>query len=285
MNENIEEINEIRSKMLFFGYSAKNLDSIAAAFEVRFEREPPAFLAKSPFGIHGCSKNKKKLIVSKKHGAANVILVSMIYTRPELENAIFALGETNQKIYVARRKAAELQQRKEEVATLTYEKHCTYCGQKYNVNVDSPKPTCGKNSCIIKHKEYLGMKRKPEKKEIKTKDVQKEKDYKLPDFNLDDPGHNSLQGYIYCVRAENGLCKIGRSSDPEYRFQNLITMSPVDLFLDHTIFSDNYVLAESYIHSELKPYRHHGEWFDLPDSVYNWIISLDNYELDEPTGG
>lgn len=285
MDKNLEELQEIRKQMVFFGYNSTDLDFIAIKFEERFEKKPPAFLAKSPFGLSGTMENKKKLVVSQNHGAANAVLVALHLSRAELENAIFALGETSQKVYVSRRKAIELQARKEEDATLTYEKHCPSCGKKYTVNANSPRPTCGQASCIVKYKESMRLQRRP-KQESAPKEPKSvaSKDVNMPEFNLDNPSHNTLQGYVYCVSAENGLCKIGRSDNPEKRFADLVTMSPVDLFLDHTVFSDNYVLAEAYVHDELKAYRHHGEWFDLPDRLHEWFLALDNYELDAPSG-
>jgi len=280
--QQIEDLQELRARMIFQGYNSRNLDAISMKYQERFNLLPLAFLARSPFGITGSIENKKNLVVSKKHGAANTILVSTLLNRGELENTILALGETSQKIYVARHKAIELQQKKEEAQISNYEKHCTYCGKKYIVDINISKPTCGAASCIIKHKEYLGMKREIQSSNPPKQQESVTKETPLPEFSLDDPSHNTLQGYIYCVRAVNGLCKIGRSSNPEERFSSLITMSPVDLFLEHTVFSDNYVLAEAFLHDELKAYRHHGEWFDLPDSIYNWIMSLDNYDLDTP---
>lgn len=283
MSRDVEEMKELRSKMIFFGYASKDLDAISEAYTKRFEQKPPAFLAKSPFDIYGNIDNKRKLVVSEKYGAANIILVAKMLDRAGLENTIYLLGETNQKIYVSRRKAVELQEKKEEAQTLTYEKHCAYCGIKYITLAGSPAQTCGRPKCNIKHEEHIELQRKlVRESNARSKAAEKIENPKvvLPDFSLDNPANSSLQGYIYCVRAENGFCKIGRSSDVEDRFATLVTMSPINLYLEHTVFSDNYVLAESYIHDELKAYRHHGEWFDLPESVFKWVKSLDNYELD-----
>ena len=277
-----ETIHKLRSKMKFFGYRSKNLDAIELAFSSRFGNKPKAYMARSPFMIRGRKENRKKLIISQKHCGANAVFVPLILGKIELEETILALGEVQKTIYVDRRKienAAKLAEIQAANRVATYKKHCQHCGKIYETGVVRPAPHCGSAICHIRHKEYLAIlkERRAESKEKAAHSVI-EKD--LPSFSLENPAHNTLQGYVYFIQAENGLVKIGRSDDVEKRFSALRTMSPIPVVLLHTVFSDNYVLAESYIHQELDRYRHHGEWFDLPENIIEWSQSLDNYDLD-----
>lgn len=285
MNTN-QTLSELREKMIFMGYApvdgSFNLNAIAEKYQLRYEKEPLAFMARSPFGVRGSIENRRKLVISQKHCGANTLLVPLILGKEELEYTIMALGEVHQKIYVDRRKAEkdiELSDAQNEAARRTFSKHCPYCGIRYIADVASPEPSCGGFSCREKHREHIAL-----QKEMRSKSMDKAKSQErvsMPDFDMDTPGGSTLQGYVYCIRAENGLCKIGRSNDVENRFGSIVTASPVNVYLEHTVFSDNYVLAESYIHARLDQYRHHGEWFNLPEEVFDWFMSLDNYDLDD----
>jgi len=278
-----EELQQLRNKMIFQAYGTKDLDVIERAFHNKYNHRPDAYMSRSPFGVRGNVENRRKLVLSNKHCGANVIFVPLKMNKKQLEETIMILGDVKQMIYVDRRKIEkhiELAEKKQE-AHRTYVRHCPYCGTKYITDVVNPKPSCGSFMCKQKHSEHTEIEKELRKrsKEIGQQSKVK-KTTTMPTIELDSPAHNTLQGYVYCVRAENGLCKIGRSDDVENRFANLVTMSPVSVWLEHTVFSDNYVLAESYAHLELAEYRHHGEWFNLPDEVREWFLSLDNYDLD-----
>jgi len=281
------DIQELRSKMVFHAYDSKDLDAIETAFIKRFGGTPKAFMTRSPFMIRGRIENKKKLVLSSKHCGYNSVFVPLILDKESLERTIHALGEVSRMVYVDRRKIdadIRVSQANKENQRRTYEKHCTYCGKKYMTDVVNPTPTCGSSICAIRHKEYLEVRKELNAKSAKIGKASKiDKSTRMPEINLDSPSNTTFQGYVYCIRAENGLFKIGRSDDVEHRFASLRTMSPVDVYLEHTVFSDNYVMAEEYAHKELDQYRHHGEWFDLPENIYNWFISLDNYDLDIPS--
>lgn len=284
-----QSLSELREKMLFRGYATLNLDAIEAAYHSKYGKTPEAYMTRSPFGISGNIDNRRKLVLSEKHCGANAVFVPTVLNKQELEFTIMALGETRQKIFVDRRKAeknAELIEAIVENDRKTYSRHCPYCGALYITNVVKPEPSCGALGCKSRHAEHLEMQREERRKSQEfaashskmtiTKSVSS-----VPDFSLDDPASATLQGYVYCIRAENGLCKIGRSSDVEHRFGSIVTASPVNVYLEHTVFSDNYVLAESHAHKELERYHHHGEWYQLPDEVYSWFLSLDHYDLDD----
>jgi hypothetical protein len=287
MNGNRELLRELRSKMMFHAYHSNNLNDIAGAFQDRYDRPPKAFMVKAPYGLFGKQEYLKLLVTYSKCGA-NSVQVPLLLSKQELENTIAQLGEVRRVAYVNRRtreKQIELTEHKEKMDRHNYERHCAYCGDIFITDISSNKRYCDKIECWDKHEDYMLARRnaKTYRKVGNPKQVESPKPITvdmLPDFDLDDPSHDSLQGYVYLIRAENGLCKVGRSSDVENRFGTLVTMSPVPLYLEHTVFSDNYVAAEDYAHTELKEYRHHGEWFDLPQSVYEWFLGLDNYDLD-----
>lgn len=281
----MDDIRTLRNKMQFYAYKAGNLDEIETLFANRFQRKPDAFMVRSPFGITGRTANLKKLVVSQKHCGNNAVFVPLHLNKSELENAILALGEVHHMIYADRRKlekAAEIAEINQENERRTYSRHCTYCGKKYITNTVRPDPHCGNSLCNLRHQEHLELQRE-------LRNLSREKATKAvvsvsstPTIvEMDDPTTNTLQGYVYCIRAENGLCKIGRSSNVENRFSTVVGASPVAVYLEHTVFSNNYVLAESTAHNELARYRHHGEWFDLPEDVFNWFLALDNYDLDD----
>lgn len=276
---------EIRNKMHFYGYGSKNLDVVSEAHEARYGHLPKAYMARSPFGLLGKQSNLKKLVISQKHCGANAVFVPLYMDKRELQEAILALGETQRRIYVDRRK-----QEKEQALTAaiaanknrTFSKHCPHCGTRYIADVIKPPPHCGSPSCDKEHAQYLElqkkMKRQSSERAAAAKTSRRES---MPSIELDSPQHSTLQGYVYCIRAENGLCKIGRSDNVSNRFNEIKGMSPIGVYMEHAVFSDNYVLAERYTHDTLADYRHHGEWFDLPENILDWFISLDNYELDD----
>lgn len=282
--DNGERLRNLRAKLCFHGYASKNLDWVAAMFFERFQKAPKAFMSRSPFGITGKMDYLRMLVISDRCGA-NAIYVPYHLDKQELEDILMQIGDVHRAaVYdrtVAIREAAKLIRQQEAIAVSGYEHHCTYCGRRMVSDFDSIRKYCDSDECIEKHKEFLRRQQDERaKREPKPKKESEEKIMTMPDFNLDDPKHDSLQGYVYLIRAENGLCKIGRSCDPSGRYGEVATYSPIPVYLEHTVFSDNYVLAEAYAHEELARYRHHGEWFDLPDDIYGWFLGLENFGLD-----
>ena len=70
---------------------------------------------------------------------------------------------------------------------------------------------------------------------------------------------------VYLVRAENGLTKVGHSSNVEHRLQGLVTGSPIILTLSHVIETDRHKEIEHVLHQRFAAQRRHGEWFELSD--------------------
>lgn len=69
--------------------------------------------------------------------------------------------------------------------------------------------------------------------------------------------------YIYLVRAENGLIKIGYSEDVQRRFNLLNTSSPVALELLWFLKSARARAIEAKLHNLYASKRIRGEWFAL----------------------
>jgi hypothetical protein len=70
-------------------------------------------------------------------------------------------------------------------------------------------------------------------------------------------------GYVYALRADNGLVKIGRTVDIEQRLKTLHTMLPYELELLHLLPSSSIDELECYLHRYFREKRVKGEWFRL----------------------
>lgn len=70
-------------------------------------------------------------------------------------------------------------------------------------------------------------------------------------------------GYVYLVKAENGLYKIGKSKNVAQRFKSLKTASPVKLELFLTFQTSDMTQAEEMLHFIFSEFREIGEWFRL----------------------
>ncbi len=79
-------------------------------------------------------------------------------------------------------------------------------------------------------------------------------------------------GYVYFIKADNGLIKIGRTQNIGQRMKELKTMSPEKLTLFHSVKCINYIEAEKKAHFIFDVYRVHGEWFDVPELFQNEIL-------------
>lgn len=83
--------------------------------------------------------------------------------------------------------------------------------------------------------------------------------------------------YIYLVKEEHGLTKIGYSSDIKQRFTSLRSGSPYEMELLHC---KRILIAEEIenaLHKLFKDKRKRGEWFDLDDKDIEKIHILLDY--------
>jgi len=80
--------------------------------------------------------------------------------------------------------------------------------------------------------------------------------------------------YLYLIRAENGLYKIGRSANPVSRYKSILNQSPTGLSLVSTFRFQRADIIEGRLHQLYNEKRSHGEWFDLTESDITKIMQL-----------
>lgn len=84
------------------------------------------------------------------------------------------------------------------------------------------------------------------------------------------------EGYVYLLQdISTGLCKIGRTKNPNERISNIQVGNPTFYRLLNLIKCKNYFSGEKYLHLILKKYRKRGEWFLLPEEVQEWLKLFD----------
>lgn len=77
---------------------------------------------------------------------------------------------------------------------------------------------------------------------------------------------------VYFVEAETiGLIKIGRASDMDERMRALRIGSPDKLTLLGVVRRANAAALESQLHARFAADRHHGEWFNPSDALFDYI--------------
>ena len=81
-------------------------------------------------------------------------------------------------------------------------------------------------------------------------------------------------GFVYLLKGENGLYKIGRSKVPDVRI-NTITkaIAPFDIKTVHTAFYPDCYKAESDLHKLFANKRVRGEWFELSNEDIVAIVT------------
>lgn len=79
------------------------------------------------------------------------------------------------------------------------------------------------------------------------------------------------RGYVYLVRADNGLYKIGKTKTIEPRIKALTIELPYGLEVIHTIATGDMNALESRFHNIFSEKRVRGEWFRLDDDDVKYI--------------
>src|SRR5271170_4204682 len=78
------------------------------------------------------------------------------------------------------------------------------------------------------------------------------------------PQGGDIAGFVYVIgNAGAGMYKIGCAVNPESRLQRLQGSSPLLLTLVVKKHFDRMVTAERAVHTLLRQFRRHGEWFAL----------------------
>lgn len=85
--------------------------------------------------------------------------------------------------------------------------------------------------------------------------------------------------FVYLIRAENGLVKIGITINVEQRFRTLDTSCPVEIALIGVLHSDEAIVVEAELHERFEDRRVKGEWFALSSQEIAWIKQT--YGFDE----
>jgi len=76
---------------------------------------------------------------------------------------------------------------------------------------------------------------------------------------------------LYLIKADNGLIKIGVSTNAERRLAQIAGMSPINVKLIATGQDD---IHEETLHSLLADRCVHGEWFDLTPAIIDTIVHV-----------
>lgn len=74
-----------------------------------------------------------------------------------------------------------------------------------------------------------------------------------------------VQGYVYILKADFGVYKIGRTKDLERRLRDF-RIFPKEFELVHSIACEDEVKVEKELHERYKDKKVRNEWFELTDS-------------------
>jgi hypothetical protein len=86
---------------------------------------------------------------------------------------------------------------------------------------------------------------------------------------------NPRSGYVYVLRADNGLFKIGRTSNPNIRLTTLGIKLPYALTIVVILATNDMHALESDLHERFASKRKKGEWFDLGPDDIKFVEGLD----------
>lgn len=87
------------------------------------------------------------------------------------------------------------------------------------------------------------------------------------------PSNNRVENYIYFILSEEvSRVKIGRSSSPETRMNEMQTGSPTKLLLICEI--ELPMKYEGILHEFFKDDRSHGEWFEYSEDIKTFICMV-----------
>jgi hypothetical protein len=73
------------------------------------------------------------------------------------------------------------------------------------------------------------------------------------------------RGVVYFLRADNGLIKIGKTTDLDLRLRQLNRVLPYDVEVLIVLVSDNIHILEEALHKKFEGYLVKGEWFRITD--------------------
>lgn len=88
-----------------------------------------------------------------------------------------------------------------------------------------------------------------------------------------------MDGFVYLIKAENGLYKIGKTKNVSKRMQPFSVSFPMKWELIHYFQSLNYTAAEQALHKKYADKRNTGEWFELQPEDAAYIIGVKDGQL------
>lgn len=81
-------------------------------------------------------------------------------------------------------------------------------------------------------------------------------------------------GYVYLLKADNGLYKIGRSKSLDARIKQLGLILPYELELALVIETIDTTKLEQELHDHFADKRKRGEWFELDESDLCYLAEI-----------
>ena len=99
--------------------------------------------------------------------------------------------------------------------------------------------------------------------------------------NIDAPNSQKPQrscpvkpGYVYLLKSDHGLYKIGRAESAEHRVGTLGVQLPFEITPEHFIKCEDMVSAEKMLHDMFAERRQRGEWFRLNKGDVAYIKAM-----------
>ena len=150
----------------------------------------------------------------------------------------------------------------------------------FEVHFQGLVPKLLKTDKILSREEWINLKRQIDNYYLNTNDWEIEEINKRIARN-ESGNIPERNGYVYLIKSENELYKIGRTINVKTRFKDHERKFPLEIKLLHYIPSKSYVKAENYLHDKYKEYRMNDEeWFNLPGDEVQWLKNLTQAELD-----
>ncbi len=88
----------------------------------------------------------------------------------------------------------------------------------------------------------------------------------LPAKRIDARPKRRTDGYVYLLKCENDLYKIGHTNNPQSRVQTFKVELPFDVEYTHIIECHDRFAIERYFHEYFADKRIRGEWFNLDET-------------------
>lgn len=104
-------------------------------------------------------------------------------------------------------------------------------------------------------------------------------EYIYPEAYDTQPSNQPETGYIYLIKLENGLYKIGKSKHLAQRMEVFAVSFPMKWELYYSFQSTDYTMAEKALHAWFSKKREIGEWFRLNDRDVKSITMIKDWEL------